>query len=173
MGHVAIVGPTECGKTTLAKQLAASFRASGVHVLVCDPLYDEWPATWQTLKIQELIDAAKQARRCALFVDEAGMTVRRGRDAPDVEWLFTTARHWGHSTHVLSQGGTQLTPTMRAQCSSVYLFGSTPGVAELWASEFNEPGLAAAPSLQRFECLFKQRFQPLRRVRIALPTVRA
>ncbi len=162
-----------CGKTTLAKSLAASFRASGVNVLVCDPLFDEWPATWQTTKIQDLIAAAKKSRRCALFVDEAGVTVRRGRDAPDVEWLFTTARHWGHVTHVLSQGGTQLTPTMRAQCSRVYLFGSTPAVADLWASEFNEPGLSAAPGLPRFECLFKERFQPLRRVRVALPERRA
>jgi len=162
-----------CGKTTLAKSLASSFLASGFNVLVCDPLFDEWPATWQTLKIQELIDAAKRSRRCALFVDEAGVTVRRGRDAPDVEWLFTTARHWGHTTHVLSQYGTQLTPTMRGQCSRVYLFGSAPAVAEMWAAEFNEPGLSAAPSLPRFECLFKERYQPLRRVKIALPTVRA
>lgn len=158
-----------CGKTTLAKSLAASFLASGVHVLVCDPLCDEWPATWQTTNVQHLIDAAKKSRRCALFVDEAGVTVRRGRDAPDVEWLFTTARHWGHSTHVLAQTGIQLTPTMRAQCSRLYLFGSTQSAADLWASEFNEPGLAAASTLPRFECLFKERFQPLRRVRVALP----
>jgi hypothetical protein len=53
------------------------------------------------------------------------------------------------------------------------LFGSAPAVAEMWAAEFNEPGLSAAPSLPRFECLFKERYQPLRRVKIALPTVRA
>lgn len=165
MAHVAIVGPTMCGKTTLACALAENYRASGVHVLVCDPLANPWPATWQTTDRAAFIAAAKKSRRCALFIDEAGQTISRD---PEAEWLFTTARHWGHVTHVMSQGGTQLTPTMRGQCSRIFLFGCTPRVAEMWAEEFNEPGLLSASALPRFEFLFKERFQPLRRQRLAL-----
>lgn len=164
MAHVAIVGPTMCGKSTLGASLASAFLAAGVNVLVCDPLASDWPCTWQTTNRADFIAAAKQSRRCALFIDEAGQTISRD---PDAEWLFTTARHWGHVTHVMSQGGTQLTPTMRGQCSRLFLFGCTPRVSEMWAEEFNEPGLLAAPSLPRFEFLFKERFQPLRRQKLA------
>lgn len=155
-----IVGPTMCGKTTLAMGFASQWLANGRKVLVCDPLQSDWPATWQTTDRAALVALAKRSLGCALICDEAGQTIARD---PEAEWLVTTARHWGHKTTILSHGGTQMTPTMRGQFSTVFLFGSTPRVAELWAEEFNEPGLLHAVTLPRFEYLVKTRYQPLRR----------
>lgn len=165
--HDAFVGPTGCGKSALAKEKARAGLAAGFRVLVCDPLNDEWPCTWQTTSLEEFVAVAKQSRRCLLFVDEAGQSINRDKGA---EWLFATARHWGHKTHVLSQGGTQMTPLMRGQISTLCLFGCTPGVAGLWAEEFNEPRLLAAAdqTFPRFQFLFKRRFEPLRRLVVRL-----
>lgn len=134
-------------------------------MLACDPLVSDWPSSWQTTSLEKFVEVAKRAQRCALFVDESGML--KARKVDDAEWLLTTARHWGHLSHFLCQGGVQLSPTMRAQFSTVFLFGCTPRVAEMWAEEFNEPGLLAAPSLPRYQFLFKKRYEPLRRMMVA------
>jgi hypothetical protein len=165
MAHIVISGPTMCGKTTLAAQLARGYLARKIHVLVCDPFMGQWPATWQTTDRAAFLTAAKESRRCALFIDEAGQTISRD---PDAEWLFTVARHWGHLTHVMAQGATQLLPLMRAQCAHLFLFGCAPRDAELWASEFNDPELLQAVNLPRFAFIQKTRFQPARVCRLAL-----
>ncbi len=144
-------------------QKAREAAAAGFNVLVCDPLWAEWPCTWQTGSREEFVAVAKRSRRCALFIDEGGQTIKRD---PEAEWLFTTARHWGHLTCVLVQGATQLLPIMRAQCSRLYLFGGqSPKSVEPWAEEFNAPGLFAVcrDDFPRFNFLIAARGQPLRR----------
>ena len=141
-------------------RFAADALASGRKVLVCDPLQSTWPATWQTTSRADLVNVAKKSLGCLIICDEAGQTIARD---PAAEWLVTTARHWGHRFVALSHGGTQMTPTMRGQFSTVYLFGSTPRVTELWAEEFNEPLLLRASALPRFEFLEKTRYEPIKR----------
>lgn len=156
--HSLIVGPTMCGKTTLAEQIAAAWMKRGVNVLVCDPFLGDWPCTWQTRDRTEFIEVAKKSRRCVLIMDETGQYDKHEANA---QWPFTVARHWGHKTYALCQHGPQVTPLMRGQCGTVYLFGGSASAAEMFAAEFSEPGLLTANTLPRFHFFMKTRFQPL------------
>lgn len=169
MAHVGIFGPTMSGKTTLAQHLAREMLRQGVAVLVLDPFGERWPCTWQTDDRARFLTKAKSSRRCALFLDEAGATVAREDDA---EWLFTRSRHWGHRLHCIGQSGTQLTPLMRGQISTLFLFRASRRVAELWAEEFAVDGIASAVDLSQFEFLRATRFPPaVVRSRLALRRV--
>lgn len=171
--HEVIAGPTGSGKSTLAHAHAAAYLAQGYKVLVCDPLGYSWPCTWQTANRADFLDVAKRSRRCLLAVEEAGDRSRgipRLRDDPAAEWLFTMARHWGHKTLVVGQGGTQLMPLMREQCSTLYLFGSSPDAVKLWVNEFNDSDLepAADKNFPAFHFLIKTRRQPVRMAKLAI-----
>jgi hypothetical protein len=147
MSHVAIMGPTESGKTTLARYLCAQMKRQGVGTLVCDPLFHEWDADWITPSIEKFLAKAKTSRRCALFIEESGQTVDRGKD---YEWLFTTARHWGHKTFISGHAGRQILPIMREQCSTLFLFRCSATVCKGWESEYG-PEIYAATSLEKYQ----------------------
>jgi hypothetical protein len=166
VAHVAYVGPTESGKTIAAASDAAGYMRQGFSVLVCDPLFSSWDCTWQTGDLEEFVAFAKKCRRCALFVDEAGMSKVRQTAAAD--WLFSTARHWGHRTHVLCQGGKQLDPHQRGQCSTLKIFNCSAAVSEMWAECFNDRGILLASSLPAFHYLLKRRNRPLERQTVSL-----
>ena len=163
--HTGFFGPTACGKTTLAQALAVEKQKNGLAVLVCDPIGVHWPAaTWQTTDALLLLEKAKRARNCRIFIEEASLSVARDRD---LSWLFTTARHAGHMTHVIGQDGASLLPAMRQQLSSVYLFRCHPDLAEMWARQFARPEIASqAPQLEQFEFLVCSAFLPLKRLRL-------
>lgn len=163
--HVAIVGPTMCGKTTLAKEVARQYRTAGRGVLVLDPFADTWPANWQTTNLDAFLAKARASRGCALFGDEAGQVIARG---PKAEWLFTGSRHWGHRFHVLAQSGVQMTPLMRSQCSRIYLFRVSLNVAKMWAEDFADDRLLEAVSLSQYEFLLCDRFGGCVRSRLDL-----
>lgn len=162
--HVAIIGPTLCGKTTLAKRLAAQYRRAGLGVLVLDPFRDTWQASWETVDRAAFVAKARASRRCALFADEAGQVIARD---PEAEWLFTGSRHWGHRMHVLAQSGVQMTPLMRSQCSRLYIFRVSKRVAEMWAEDFADDRILAATGLNQFEFLLVDRFGECARSRLA------
>ncbi len=161
MAHVAIVGPTESGKTSVGFNWATSHLGAGNNVLAFDPLYEPWPCTWKTPSFDKFVEVAKRCRRCALFVNEAGMAGLR--HAENADWLFSISRHWGHRTHVMCQGGIQLTPHQRGQCSTLLIFNSIPEVADMWRRAFNDPAIMLAATLPPFQYLLKRRNEPIRR----------
>lgn len=167
MAHVGIFGPTMCGKTTLGQHLAKSYEAAGIRCLVCDPMGNRWPASWQTGDMAAFLAKAKASQRCALLIDEAGLTIDRDRT---LQWLFVTARQWGHRTHVFGHDGSQLLPVMRQQISELFLFACHPDVAEMWGRQFPKSAneLRSAPELGRFEFLCVRQFQPARRCKLRL-----
>jgi GTPase SAR1 family protein len=166
MLRTVIVGPSECGKTTLGNTFQRQYAARGIPGLGCSIFPEQWPGCkWATADLAEFVAFAKRARGCVLCVDEAGQSIAR---KPEAEWLFTTSRHNLHDLICMSHGGTQFTPTMRNQFSVICLFASSPNVCDLWAEEFNEPRLMEAQGLDRYEFLLKRRFQPIRRVKLAL-----
>lgn len=168
--HVGIFGPTRSGKTTLARSLAAEYRAQGRAVLVCDPLGIAWPAaTWQTTSPSALMAKAQASRNCCLFIEEASLSIARDRS---LSWFFVAAGNpaaGGHVTHIIGQDGASLLPAMRQQLATVYLFRCHPDFAGTWARQFAQPEVESlAPTLEKFEFLQVRAFESARRLRLTL-----
>lgn len=162
MAHSLILGMTESGKTTLAKKLAASYRAAGVSVLVLDPLCDpEWGADFQTSDPDEFLEVYWASRSCAVFIDEAGESV--GRFDKTMEKTATRGRHWGHSNHYLSQRGAQISRTVRDQCSHIFLFTTALDDSKIHANEWNKPELKTCNALPQGAYFHATRFGKLER----------
>lgn len=161
-GHTLIIGQTECGKTTLAKQLAKQYAKADIPIVVLDPLRDpEWPTTLVFTKSEaffQYVRDPKECRKCALFVDEAGISLNRYDDT--LQWLTTTSRHHGHRSHLLAQRAEMVNKTMRSQCGTLITFAINPKDAKEYALDFNcEDIFHKAPSLERFQYMVVSRFE--------------
>lgn len=157
MAHVLIVGSTESGKTTLARNLAAHYKRSNYGVLVLDPLSDpRWPCDFITADAAEFLDIFWRSRKCIAFMDEGGESV--GRYDLAMQKTATRGRHWGHSCHYVAQDPTQLAPIVRSQCSHLFAFALSSRQSKVLAEEFNEPLLETCPKLRQGEYIHAQRF---------------
>lgn len=162
MAHSLILGMTESGKTTLAKRLAANYKARGIGVLVLDPMGDpEWNADFQTNDVEEFLSVFWDSRKCAVFIDEAGEAV--GQFDKVMHRTATKGRHWGHSCHYLSQRGAQIARTVRDQCSHLFLFTTALDDSKIHANEWNKPELRGANALQQGHYFHATRFGNLDR----------
>ena len=160
MAHSMILGMTESGKTTLAKQLATGYMAAGVVVLLLDPLNDpEFPADYRTTDPTEFLDTFWASRSCAVFIDEAGDSV--GKFDTLMQKTATRGRHWGHNVHYITQRGTQLSKTVRDQCSNLFLFTTSLSDAKVHADEWNQQEIKAANSLKQGDYYHVTRFGQL------------
>lgn len=162
MAHGLILGMTMSGKTTLAKQLAAQYRAKGVKVGVLDPLCDPgWNADFRTSDVDEFLKMYWQSRQCAWFIDEAGESV--GQFDTLMTKTATRGRHWGHRNHYLSQRGAQLAKTVRDQCSFLFLFTTSLDDSKIHANEWNKDELKTANALPQGHYFYTGRYTPLAR----------
>lgn len=157
MAHVLILGMTESGKTTKARQLAANYRRQGIGVIVLDPLRDPaWQADFITDDQEEFLDVFWRSRSCAAFLDEGGESV--GRYDLAMQKTATRGRHCGHSCHYIAQKATQLAPIVRDQCSYLYLFRSGMQSCKLLAEEFSQDELLKGAQLRMYSYVFTSRF---------------
>lgn len=146
MAHVLILGMTESGKTTLAKKLAARYRAQGQTVLVLDPLRDpSWPCDFITSDQDHFLEVFWANKSCMAFLDEGGESV--GRYDRAMQKTATRGRHPGHSCHYIAQEATQLAPIVRGQCRHLFLFCSPVDSGKVLAREFNRPELLECSTL--------------------------
>lgn len=168
MGHVITIGQTESGKTICNKRLAAWYKRNGIGVIVLDIMRDpEWQSDFITDDPDEFIAFAKDPRKClqcALFVDEAGASI--DRYAETFSWLTTQSRHHGHICHLITQRAQQVSPTIRNQCSTLYIFNVNPRDAKIYAEDFNDVAALDAPTLPQGHCIKIQRFQKPQRLRM-------
>ena len=153
---------TLSGKTTLAKQLAAQYRAAGLQVGVLDPLGDpEWQCDFRTDNADEFLRMFWASQRCAWFIDEAGESV--GQFDTVMMRTATRGRHLGHRVHYISQRGTQIARTVRDQCSHLFLFTTSLDDSKVHANEWNKPELRNAHTLSQGHYFYCSRFSPLQR----------
>ncbi len=157
MTHVLIVGMTESGKTTLAKELCHRHQKHGTQTVVLDPLGDPgWNADFQTRDPVEFLETCKRSVSCAIFLDESAQTVGRYND--EMFWLATSARHLGHKSHFITQRAAQLSPTVRGQCRHLFCFNVSKDDCKALAADFNNDQLLLANVLKQFECIYTSRF---------------
>lgn len=165
MAHSLILGQTESGKTTLAKQFAAQFHAQGKGVAILDPMNDPgWTCDFRTADPDLFMQFFRDNTSCYLIVDESGKAM--GKYDTEMEQLATVGRHFGHSCLFLSQRGAQINTTVRAQCSHLFLFNSCALDCKVLANDFNAPEIMQAVSLPRGAFFHKARFGPLERGKV-------
>lgn len=163
MSHVLIIGMTESGKTTLAKELNKRYRAQGTASIVLDPLNDPgWQAgedCFQTRDKKRFLEVVKNSRSCNVFVDEAGESV--GQYATEMHWLGTRARHYGHSAHFICQRTVQVATTVRDQCKTLYLFNVSKKDSITLADEWNREIIKDSFKLGQGEFFIIRKFKPV------------
>jgi energy-coupling factor transporter ATP-binding protein EcfA2 len=161
--HSLIIGMTESGKTTLAKILAAQLKKQGKKIAVLDPLNDpEWGnVDFLTNDPDEFLDYCKSNKSHYCFIDEGSISIGRNND--DMQWFPTQSRHWGHSCFFLTQGLTQLSPIVRAQCSVVFCFAVGERDTDSLAEEWREKSLKKLNKIGKGEFYIVSRFSPLRK----------
>lgn len=157
MAHVLILGMTESGKTTLARNLAHVYKRSGRGVLVLDPLCDpRWNADYATDDQDRFLEVFWQSKRCYAFLDEGGESV--GRYNESMQKCATRGRHWGHSCHFIAQRAMQLAPIVRDQCTHLFLFCSSLRDGKVLAEEWNRPELERCTELKQGEYIHAVKF---------------
>ena len=162
MAHVLILGMTESGKTTLARRLAARYKANGAGILVLDPIGDpRWNADFMTSDPEEFLHVFWQSQRCMAFIDESGDAV--GRYDRAMIRTATRGRHWGHACHYITQRAVDISRTVRDQCSQLYLFASSMDDGKVHSREWNKPELMNCHTLQRGEYYSAPRFGSLKK----------
>lgn len=163
MPHVLIVGQTESGKTTLAKRLCREYQQHGIKTAVLDILNDpEWHADYQTADQEEFLATVKQSRSLAVFVDEGGETI--GRYESELKWLATRGRHFGHNCHFISQRASDISKTVRDQCSRLFCFQVSLTDAKTLSDDWAREELRQANTLAQGEFFDCPRFGPVRRL---------
>lgn len=159
MAHTLIIGMSESGKTTLAKQLCQKYRRQGIKTIVLDPLWDNWQADFQTDDPAEFMAVVSnpETKRCAIFIDEAGESV--GQYNKEMFWLATRARHYGHNSHFIVQRVSQISPIVRDQCRFLFMFSTNIKVCKTLADDFNEERLLEGNMLEQGECFYVQKMK--------------
>ena len=157
MTHCLIIGQTLSGKSTLARTLAHTYSRGGVSSLIFDPIgetrWRQLGTTYQSFPV--FLEEVKRQYRCALFIDEAAIAY--SENGNDMQILATTIRHWGHRSHFICQRYTGIPPTMRDQCSYLYLFNTSAKDGVDLAREWNQPTLEQCNTLERGEYFAVQR----------------
>jgi hypothetical protein len=157
-----MIGQTASGKTTLAKKLCKQAASDGISSIVLDPIGDpDWTqhgAGFVTSDPEKFSEVVKASRSCWLFVDESGEAIGRYNDS--LFWLATRSRHYGHRAYFLTQRGAQLSPTVRDQCTELFLFSCSTRDAKILSEEFIRPELLQAPEFPPGKCFRVRRYRP-------------
>jgi len=164
MAHSLIIGMSESGKTTLAKQIAEEFTSQGQEYIVYDPI-TPYQSAWEnasfiTDDIDQLYNIAKhpESRNLLIIIDESSVGI--GRNPKDKQWFATQARHWGHTVLFLAQREVQVSVTVRDQCTWVYIFKISKKDSEKFADEFGHDVLKNAHLLDKLEFYKLSRYTP-------------
>lgn len=151
--HVGIFGPGLSGKTTLAKHLSRQYwRLNNVKSIVLDPHREDWgPQAFVTHDERVFLAMVAAERQCAVWIEEASQTIKRDKTKTH---LFTSIRHRGHRMHVVGHSGAALTPEMREQLQTLFLFRQSPTVLEVWAELLSDDRIYGAAGLKQYEFMW-------------------
>ncbi len=140
-------------------------RRHGFLVLVLDPLEDPgWPTPYRYTNRGEFLKAGQNAQRCLLIIDEAGEMI--GQFNEEMRWCATRARHLGHTSMFITQRPAQLSPTVRDQCSKLFLFRVSVDDAKTLARDWARPELEIASTLPQGQALAVPRFGDIQRINV-------
>lgn len=164
----AIIGPQQCGKTTLAREIArAQWLRHRRRSLVFDPWRSNWgPWAWVTDSLEQFMRAAYQVHGFAVFWEEASDSLERNDKRH--RGFFTrlrerevNGRKVGHpALYVLAHDFPALAPIMRNNLNELWLFRQGAKRAQEWADLFTDDALAQSAQLGQFQFMHKRPFRP-------------
>lgn len=155
--RIGVFGPTESGKTTLAKAIVENrYRKAGIKSLVLDPHLESWPAS-ATVYADELEFWSNvwNTEGRMIVVDEASSTVARDKSLIPA---FTKIRHKLHHLMVIGHNGTDLLPVMRDSLTQIFLFRQSKKAAAMWVEVFACEDLMKCTTLDRYQFLYYSSF---------------
>lgn len=166
----AIVGPSKCGKTSLAIGLCRKMRAQhGLRSLVFDPWKprNDWGAwAWVTNDLPTFERVVWSTKGFAVFWDESSDTLEK--HAHEHKRMFTRIRHEHSAFYLLAHDFSVMTPLMRGNLSEAYIFRQSEERADDWRRLFADRDLIQTAELQQREFIVKRPFQPVIRMRPTL-----
>jgi len=163
--RAAIVGGSECGKTTLAAALSLGlWRNHKIRTLVFDPWLKENPRrwgkhAWATDEMEKFEHVVFNCSGCCVIWDEGTST--GGRDRDKVKF-FTAVRHNHPAMLFIGHLYSAMLPVMRASLTDLFIFRSDIDEADQWKKIMTDPALLAAETLDQYQVIQKQAFKPCR-----------
>lgn len=159
--HTLIVGRSQSGKSALAKTLGSQLRADGHFVVAYNPTgekgytrRDEFGCAGADIefddpdRFEEYLSKKAESNSSEpifVIVDEAHeMFPTHGRER---NWIATKGRHFGFNIIAITQRGAQVSPTLRSQCTRIYLFPCSLTDARFMADEYGNKKLSRANEL--------------------------
>src|SRR5271154_1746255 len=170
MPHTLILGTTESGKTSLARNMEAAWVNAGRESLVYDPFC--WENEWKThcpimVEMDLYLEAARKRTNHLLVVDESSDLDRYDKEHT---WLTTQARHHGHQTILCVQQAELVAPAVRMNCQICCLFWMPPQVRKEIGDSFGHPEIIEQPAPEKGEFYRLRRFEKLQKFRIDFAT---
>jgi ABC-type glutathione transport system ATPase component len=125
--HILIVGGSTCGKSSLARVLIDKSKKKKTDAIVFDPFFVDgisdaqelWGAEQATSSKMKFGRMVNKSLRCLTVVDEAS---EWGKSSKFLETIASKFRHRGQKIIFICQNYTMLSPTIRNQCSHIYVF---------------------------------------------------
>ena len=127
-------------------------------------MHGEWDCSYKTANQDDFLQTFWASQACDVFIDEAGDAIGQYDKA-----MFRTAtagRQWGHNCHFITQRPAQLSPTVRTQCSNLFLFAMAKQDTDILSREWNKPELNEAWGLPAGQCMMASRFGPVRYINV-------
>lgn len=159
-----IFGPSESGKSTLAKKISQEIFARERRFSIVLSPNDTNITDWQKPHIrffrdkEKFLQFADSTNGCVVIVDDASTTIARDDECSN---LFTTMRHRNHKLLVIGHAATNLLPQMREQLQRIFLFLQTEDSIKKWEVIFPGQDLMPATRLQQYEFLTVANYKPL------------
>lgn len=168
MPHTLISGRTLSGKSAFAKQTGSRLRNHGYVVVAFNPNNelgyteeDEYgcvAADYATNDPDEfhglLLDVYKEHKGepIHVIIDEAAKLIPHSSN--EWEWITAQGRHFGFNVILICQRAVMLNPTVRNQCTRLFLFPCSKMDAKYYYDEYDAKELLGATKLKRCEYLY-------------------
>lgn len=162
---VIVIGPSKCGKTTLAFWLALQMWKN--HRLACvvfDPFKfkHRWPKNCRVFdNLATFKHVVKKTRGHCIVWDESTTTVKK-TDSEDVAF-FTQIRHNHKAFILIGHDFTVVSPMMRANLSEAYVFRQAENRPQQWSGLFADDAMMQTAELAHREFIHKEAFKPITR----------
>ena len=162
--HTLITGTTGSGKTTLCIKLSQIYALKGIESIILDPFKNpDFEGDIYNDKA-EFLEAVFTSASKSIFVDEGGQTI--GRDM-DMIRIATQGRHYGHTCNFICHRYSDVSKTLRAMCSNLFIFCGGRGDVKILKDEFvhiDNEYIEQIPYLKRGECLLIPRFGRIKKI---------